>query len=220
MGEDGPAMSAPAQSADAALPVAERLLVAAAAVIGRYGLRRTTMEEVARAAHCSRPTIYKHYGTREALLAAVFVREAERYLDGLARVPTVVGPGEPAALEEAFVHTLGFVRGNPLLQAVASADRTGIYDVLFLDGGRVIAVLTAGITRFVTDLAEAGALRAGVAVESVVEAFIRIVASFLLLPRVVVDPMDEDAARTLFRVAVIEGVSPSEVASRQARKRG
>jgi AcrR family transcriptional regulator len=218
MGEDGPAMSAPADSADAA-PVAERLLDAAAAVIGRYGLRRTTMDEVARAAHCSRPTAYKHYGAREALLAAVFVREAERYLDGLAAVPTGAGPGQPSALEEAFVHTLGFVRGNPLLQAVASADPTGIYDVLFLDGGRVLAVLIAGITRFVTDLAEAGALRAGVAVESVVDAFIRIVASFLLLPRVVIDPMDEDAARTLFRVAMIDGVSPSQAASRRTRLR-
>lgn len=220
MGEDGPAMSAPAAPADATPPIAERLLDAAAAVIGRYGLRRTTMDEVARAAHCSRPTTYKHYGTREALLAAVFVREAERYLDGLAAVPTIAGPGQPTALEEAFVHTLRFVRGNPLLQAVASADPTGIHDVLFLDGGRVLAVLIAGITVFVTDLAEAGALRAGIAVESVVEAFIRIVASFLLLPRVIVDPMDEDSARTLFRVAVIEGVSPSEAASRQTRRRG
>jgi AcrR family transcriptional regulator len=219
MGEDGPAMSAPAESADTALPLAERLLDGAAAVIGRYGLRRTTMDDVARAAHCSRPTAYKHYGTREALLAAVFVREAERYLDGLAGVPTVAGQGQPAALEEAFVYTLRFVRGNPLLQAVASDDPTGIYDVLSLDGGRVLAVLIAGITRFVTKLAEAGALRAGVAVEPVVEAFIRIVASFLLLPRVVVDPLDEDAARTLFRVSVIEGVAPSETASRQSRKR-
>jgi AcrR family transcriptional regulator len=208
--------SVPADSTDAALPLADRLLDAAAGVIARYGLRRTTMDEVARAAHCSRPTAYKHYGTRESLLTAVFVREATRYLDGLARVPAV-GPRSAAALEEAFVHTLRYVRGNPLLQAVASADPGGIYDILSLDGGRVLTVLTDGISRFVTDLADAGALRAGVAVETVVEAFVRIVASFLLLPRVVIDPLDEDAARTVFRDTVIQGVAPAGAGGRRTR---
>jgi AcrR family transcriptional regulator len=218
MGEDGPVTSVRAEPADAAPPVAERLLDAAAGVIARYGLRRTTMDEVARAAHCSRPTAYKHYGTRESLLAAVFVREAERYLDGLAGVPGVA-PRSAAVLEDAFVHTLRYVRSNPLLQAVASADPSGIYDILSLDGGRVLAVLTAGITRFVTDLGDAGALRAGVAVETVVEAFVRLVASFLVLPRVVVDPLDDEAARTVFRDTVIEGVAPADAGGRRPRRR-
>lgn len=38
------------------------------------------------------------------------------------------------------------------------------------------------------------------------EAFVRTVASFLLLPRLVLDPTDEDAARAVFRAAVVEGV--------------
>lgn len=74
--------------------MAERLLDAAAAVVTRFGLRRATTDEVARA-------------------GALFVREVERYLDGLASVADAGPGGAGTVLEEAFVHTLRHVRGIP-----------------------------------------------------------------------------------------------------------
>lgn len=187
--------------------LAVRLLDAARVVVARHGLRRTSMEEVARAAHCSRPTAYKHYGSRDRLLAELFVREVHRYLEGLP-APTSVATGPGGLLEEIFVHTLRHVRGHPLVQAVAAADPQGLSELLALDGGRVLQVITTGLCDYMGGLAEVGALRPGVPVEVATEAFVRMVLSFLLFPRLVADPDDEDAVRAIFRASVSEGAGP------------
>src|SRR5690349_6824915 len=47
-----------------------RLLEAALATFGRFGFRKTSMEEVARAAHLSRQGLYLHFPTKEDLFRA------------------------------------------------------------------------------------------------------------------------------------------------------
>lgn len=53
------------------------LLDAALGVFARYGFRKTSMEEVARAAQISRQGLYLHYATKEALLRAVVLNVLE-----------------------------------------------------------------------------------------------------------------------------------------------
>lgn len=184
-------------------PLAERILNAAGTVVARHGLRRTSMEEVARIAHCSRPTAYKHFGSRDKLLATLFVREVDRYLEGLPP-PTAVSPGPGGPLEETFIHTLRHVQGHPLVKAVAAADPKGLTELLALDGGRVLQHITTGLSNYMGDMAAAGALRPGLPVEVATEALVRIVLSFLLFPRLIVDPDDEEAVRAIFRASVSE----------------
>lgn len=200
-------MAQGSQAAGGQESLAERILDAASTVVARHGLRRTSMEEVARIAHCSRPTAYKHYGSRDKLLAALFVREVDRYLEGLPP-PTAItrGPGGP--LEETFVHTLRHVRGHPLVKAVVAADPQGLSELLALDGGRVLQEITTGLSDYMGEMAAAGALRPGLSVEVATEAFVRIVLSFLLFPRLVADPDDEEAVRAIFRASVSEGAGP------------
>lgn len=59
-------------------PQRERLLDAAEACLARFGLAKTTAEDVARAAGLSRATVYRQFGNRDGLIAAVATREAER----------------------------------------------------------------------------------------------------------------------------------------------
>lgn len=59
-------------------PQRERLLDAAEACLARFGLAKTTAEDVARAAGLSRATVYRQFGSRDGLIAAVTTREAER----------------------------------------------------------------------------------------------------------------------------------------------
>jgi hypothetical protein len=40
------------------------------------------------------------------------------------------------------------------------------------------------------------------------EVFVRLIASFLLLPRLVLDPDDDAAVRALFRECVVQGLGP------------
>jgi TetR/AcrR family transcriptional regulator, regulator of autoinduction and epiphytic fitness len=54
-----------------------RLLDAAIATFVRFGFRKTSMEEVARAAHLSRQGLYLHFPTKEELFRAAVTRAME-----------------------------------------------------------------------------------------------------------------------------------------------
>lgn len=58
----------------------ERVLAAALEVFGRYGFRKTSMDEVARAAEISRQGLYLHFANKEALFRAAVRRELETAL--------------------------------------------------------------------------------------------------------------------------------------------
>jgi AcrR family transcriptional regulator len=55
----------------------ERVLAAADECFGRYGIAKTTMEDVARAAGISRATLYRHFADRESLITESVRRRAK-----------------------------------------------------------------------------------------------------------------------------------------------
>jgi TetR/AcrR family transcriptional regulator, regulator of autoinduction and epiphytic fitness len=59
-----------------------RLLDAALATFGRFGFRKTSMEEVARAAHLSRQGLYLHFANKEELFRAAVEHLLETGLAG------------------------------------------------------------------------------------------------------------------------------------------
>lgn len=65
-------MTSPAQAPD----VVERVLAAADGCFQRFGIAKTTMEDVARAAHISRATLYRYFADRESLLTESVRRRA------------------------------------------------------------------------------------------------------------------------------------------------
>jgi AcrR family transcriptional regulator len=62
-----------------------RLLDAALGTFVRFGFRKTSMEEVARAADVSRQTLYLHFATKEDLFRAAVAHAMETGLDIAAR---------------------------------------------------------------------------------------------------------------------------------------
>jgi AcrR family transcriptional regulator len=71
-----------------------RILDAAEQCIHRFGIRRTSMGEVARVGKLSRGSIYRHFGDKEHLVEGVFRRRQEAFLNRtearLERLPTLV----------------------------------------------------------------------------------------------------------------------------------
>ena len=59
--------------------VRERLLDAVEMSLERYGLPKTTMENVAGLARVSRGFVYKHFKSKDGLILAMLVRRAERF---------------------------------------------------------------------------------------------------------------------------------------------
>src|ERR1700758_711263 len=57
----------------------KQLLDVAEQCFERYGIRRTTMEDIAAEARVSRPTLYRYFGDRESLLTAISQRRAAKF---------------------------------------------------------------------------------------------------------------------------------------------
>lgn len=58
----------------------DRILDGALAQLELHGVRRTTMDDIARAAGVSRPTLYGYFPNKGAIIRATFMRELDRFL--------------------------------------------------------------------------------------------------------------------------------------------
>ena len=76
----------------------ERILAATLVSLARYGVGKTTLEDVAKEAGCARATVYRYFGGKQQLLHTVIAHESERVL---AAIDAAVAPG--ADLEDALV---------------------------------------------------------------------------------------------------------------------
>jgi len=60
-------------------PTDDKLLDAACEVFGRVGFHATSMETIADKANSTKPTLYAHFGSKDALYGACLEREAETF---------------------------------------------------------------------------------------------------------------------------------------------
>src|SRR3954463_10536563 len=54
----------------------ERVLAAAGRCIERYGINKTTIDDIAREAGMSRPSVYRHFADRDDLLVALIAQRS------------------------------------------------------------------------------------------------------------------------------------------------
>jgi AcrR family transcriptional regulator len=97
-------------------PAGERITDGALVCIARWGMAKTTLDDIARQAGCSRATIYRLFpGGKRAVLLATGEAELERLLAELA-----VDLEASTTLEELLVvgitHSVSALRGHPALQ--------------------------------------------------------------------------------------------------------
>jgi AcrR family transcriptional regulator len=138
----------------------DAVLESALATFARFGYRKTSMEEVARAAHISRPGLYFLFDSKEALFRAAVTRSLERDLATVERVLTDLHRPLPERLRESFDQWAGryigpltldltaVVEGNPELLGtiVHTAPRQFerlITEAIAVDAGREPAVRVA-----------------------------------------------------------------------------
>jgi AcrR family transcriptional regulator len=106
-----------------------RLIEAADACITRYGLAKTTIEDVAAEAKVSRATIYRYFPNRDDLVLEVLLaslsRSMERSLGDF-----FVGADTPArfgeALVQSAVYLLDAIRHDPKLETLLDRESGGI----------------------------------------------------------------------------------------------
>ena len=151
---------------ESAHPIRERILRSAAEVIAALPLSKVTMEDFARAAGVARQTIYKHFGRRDELIAALFVREIESTHAPVLERLSAEAPS-PARLTQMFVAEMELALQWSLLSRTfdpASAPRIaelvmGSPEILECNERIWIPILeayrSAGVVRDDVDLKEA-----------------------------------------------------------------
>jgi len=65
------------------VPKRQTILTTAQHLFGRYGLKKVTTDEIARAAHVSKATIYQYYGNKKDILADVVRNEMDELLGAI-----------------------------------------------------------------------------------------------------------------------------------------
>ena len=116
--------AAPASTASRRRNVREDIYAAALACFEQQGVRRTLMEDVAREAGVSRPTIYYYFPDKDALVLEVIVRQVrEIHRQIREKVPPV---GGLEAMIEASLTTIRLSNENQYLQLLTQPDSAGL----------------------------------------------------------------------------------------------
>lgn len=123
-----PATDAPAQ---------ERLLDAALEVAATHGLSRLSVGDVAKAAGLSRQTLYKHFGSREDLVAQMVLREAGRMVEEII-LASEAHEDPLESLEAAIVRALEVVRDHPLLDRLLATEPEALLPLIVDGDGSVL----------------------------------------------------------------------------------
>lgn len=102
-----------------------QLLDAAEACFERFGIAKTTMEDVARAGGVSRATVYRYFADREALVLASITRRARLNIPrAQAHIQRFPSFGEK--LVEGLIYNVDRGHKDPVVQLLVTGDQPGL----------------------------------------------------------------------------------------------
>ena len=126
----------------------ERILQAAVEVAAVHGVTRLSVLDVAKRAGLSRPTLYKHFPSKDALVAAAVQREAAAMADAVRTVVDSIDAPQ-AALEAGVLGDLRLVRDHPLLDRVVRTEPEVLVPLLTTDASPVMGALRLPVEEMV-----------------------------------------------------------------------
>ncbi len=126
-----------------------RMLEAALEQFALTGVRRTSIDDIARRAKVNRVTVYRRLGPKGDIVAAAFLHEAGRVLTHIDAQLGAIGPHERDLDEYIvtfFVVTITTLRQNRLLNQLLQVDQEETLQALTVGAGQVVD-LAAGYLR-------------------------------------------------------------------------
>ncbi|MBA3283364.1 MAG: TetR/AcrR family transcriptional regulator [Acidimicrobiia bacterium] len=181
-----------------------RILDASYQQLLAFGLRRTSVEDIAQRAGVARITVYRRFGGRDELIRAVLLREGRRVF---AIVDAAVAGIDDAdeQLVEGFVAILSATRSHPLLQRLLETEADATITSLTTHGAPVMALGREFLAGHLLRAQRNGRLEP-FDVRVVAEILVRLTLSFLLTPESIVPLATDDEARQFARRFVIPAV--------------
>ena len=184
-----------ADAADADAPGASDVaLDGALSAFLDFGIRRTSVNEIARRSGVSPATLYRWYGTKDGIVAAVALRETRRFLAEIeAEIDTSGLPEDQLA--EVSVIVARRLREQPLLRRLIETEPDDILPRLTTGGWPIIAAGAEYLTLHIERLMDAGLVER-FDPGPLAEILARVTHSLLLTPTTSLHLVDDDAIRT------------------------
>jgi len=166
------------------------------------GLRRTTMEDIARRARLSRVTLYRHFGSKDDLVRTIILAEADRFFEALAATVASYDRAEDR-LVEGFAFALDFLRRHALFQRLLSTEPEALIPHLVRDSKLIAATRIAVASLVVQDRMSPGEAH------ELAELVARLALSLALNPESVLGTDDYDGARRIARRFLVPVLRPA-----------
>lgn len=186
--------------------VFDRVAAAALAEFAEHGIRRTSMEDVARRAGVSRMTVFRRFENKQGLVDVVIAREVRRGMEELDQVWEGAETLEER-LVEGFAFAGRYVCNHPLFDGLLRREPEILLPPLTVDGGPVLGLYRELIAKRLRIEVKAG--RAATSdVEGVAEVIARLAVSLLLTRDGEITVDDPDSVVRLVRLVLLPMLQP------------
>ncbi len=179
-------------SLDALSPGVAEVLDAALAQFEEIGIRRSTIEDIARRAGIDRVTVYRRVGSKDDVIQAVLAREARRLIDQIGAA-TASLPTLEQRIATAFAAAVLHIRRNALFNRMVALDGDVVLPRITTQATPLLMLGIAATVALLDRAQEDGLLDPVADPQGISEVLIRLVHSFALTPTGVVKLGDRAA---------------------------
>ena len=179
------------------MAIIDDIVEAALAEFSEVGIRRTSINDVARRTGLGRATVYRYVGSKDRLIQLVIKAETRRLY---AEFDRAVASCEDAAewIETALDFVVHKIRGHPLFDRVLHREPEILLPALTIRGGPVLAFYRSLIARQLRGMKDRGQINPE-NIDGTAETLARLAISFVLTPEGVVDGDDPKAVSAFAR---------------------
>jgi len=171
----------------------QRILDSARSLYIEYGLRRTTMEDVAKQAGMGRATLYRRFSEKDHLFKAVILRDLQRHLVIIENAIRDMNSALDGLLE-AFVQFCGLINANELLQRLLKSEPDHVLPYLTTDFEAIMMFARQYLSMQLQRGQKLGHIKASDPAITA-EMLLRLTQSLMLSPKGVIDPASEKSLR-------------------------
>ena len=157
------------------------MLDAAESCLQRFGLAKTTIEDVAQASGLSRATVYREFGNRDGLLLAVATSDAERTAaDAALFLQRFDDVG--SWIVEGMLFCLREIPTRPVLSQFLAPQELGAASRMILTSDRMLGIGAEILRPMFEPARREGLLQQNLDLDSLMEWVLRILMSYLAVP--------------------------------------
>ncbi len=193
----------------------EHLMDAAETCFEKYGIAKTTMDDIAKMAGVSRPTVYRHFNDRDTLILAVVLRRSRQLID---RAQKFIR--KHSTFEEQLVEGLLFMvdkgRKDPFVRLLVSPEHMDLANQILGASSAAVDLAYEMWEPILVEAREHGELRPDLDFRSIATWITYL--NLLFIGRGDIEP-DVDGQRELLRTFVMPAFAPTAAPARRPRSR-